>query len=189
MRKVILSEWITLDGYVSDRKGQLDFFASEVRKIFAEADQVKFLEDIDTILLGRKTYEVFSQLWPDRPIRDEVLASTMNKSRKIVFSNTLKDAPWGKWNKAEIVNGNGIAYVKSLKSLPGKNIYIFASISLAQTFMKEDLIDEYHLFLCPALTSGGTRLFTEEANPRNLRLLNITNYDSGVVCVNYQVLS
>ncbi len=185
MRKIILSEWISLDGYVSDKKGQLDFFASLVRKTYAEADQVKFLETIDTILLGRKTYEQFVEIWPDRPADTEVLADRMNRGRKIVFSNTLKDAPWGKWPVAEIASGNAISYIQQLKSIPGKNIVLWASISLAQTLMKENLIDEYRLFLCPILTSGGRKLFTEEINPTTLRLLEVRHYDTGIVCLNY----
>lgn len=186
MRKVIVSEWITLDGYVSDRNGQLDFFAPLVRQTYAEADQEKFLATIDTILLGRKTYEQFSQIWPDRSPDEAVLADRMNRVKKIVFSNTLKDAPWGKWPNAEIAKGNAIANVKQLKSLPGKNIIVWASIFLAQAMMKEDLVDEYHIFLCPALTGGGRKLFTEEINPTTLKLSVVSHYDTGIVSLYYK---
>jgi dihydrofolate reductase len=189
MRKVILSEWISLDGYVSDKKGQLDFFAGLVRKTYAEADQLEFLGTIDTILLGRKTYEQFVQVWPDRPTGQEALADKMNKVKKIVFSNTLTDAPWGKWSSAEIVNGNAISKIKQLKLLPGKNIVVWASISLAQILMKENLIDEYSFFLCPALVSGGRKLFTEEIAPTNLKLVKTRHYDTGTVFLNYQPLN
>ncbi len=185
MRKIILSEWISLDGYVSDRKGQLDFFANLVRKTYAEADQLKFLETIDTILLGRKTYEQFVQLWPDRPADQEVLADRMNRSKKVVVSNTLTNAPWGKWPDAEIAKGDVISNIKQLKSLPGKNIVLWASISLAQTLMKATLIDEYRLFLCPILTSGGRKLFTEDINPSGLTLRDVRHYDTGIVCLDY----
>src|SRR5215831_234177 len=167
MRKLILSEWVSLDGYVSDKKGQLDFFASLVRSTYAEPEQVKFLENIDTILYGRKTYEQFVTLWPDRPTEKEVLAKVINGSRKIVFSNTLKEAPWGKWSKAEISSGDAISHVKQLKLVSGKDIYLWASISIAQAMMKE-------------------KLFTEEINPANLKLIAVSHYNSGVVSLNYQ---
>ena len=189
MRKIILSERISLDGYVSDKKGQLDFFAGLVRKTYAEADQVEFLGTIDTILLGRKTYEQFVEVWPGRPTDQEALADKMNKIKKIVFSNTLTEAPWGNWSGAEIVNGNAISKIKQLKSLPGKNIVVWASISLAQTLMKENLIDEYHFFLCPALTSGGRKLFIEEITPTDLKLIKARHYDTGTVSLNYQPVS
>lgn len=186
MRKIILSEFISLDGYVSDREGQLDFFGSLVRKTNAEADQLMFLETVDTLLFGRKTYEQFVQLWPERPTDQEALAEKINKARKIVLSNTLTKAPWGKWADAEIAGGDVLSTIKQLKAMPGKNIILWASITLAQTLMKENLIDEYQLFLCPALTSGGRRLFTAEMDPRALKLLKVSHYDTGIVCLHYQ---
>lgn len=186
MRKIILSEWASLDGYVSDAAGQLDFFAGFVRPTYAEADQVAFLDTIDTILFGRKTYELFVTLWPDRPADQEALANKMNNGRKIVFSNTLKDAPWGKWPKAEIHSGDFLAHIKELQSAPGKDIVLWASISLAKTLMKEGLVDEYRLFICPVLLGGGRKLFTEEIDPTKLKLLAVNHYDTGIVSLHYQ---
>lgn len=94
MRKLIAEEWISLDGYVADKNGKLDFFASTVREIYADAAQLKFLESIDFILLGRTTYEQFVNVWPQRETDKEVLADKMNRAKKIVFSNTLTAAPW-----------------------------------------------------------------------------------------------
>jgi dihydrofolate reductase len=75
--------------------------------------------------------------------------------------------------------------VKALKSLPGKNLVLWGSITLAQTLMKENLVDEYHLYICPVLTGGGRRLFTEEMKPSALSLSE-TKYDSsGVVFLRY----
>ncbi|HWB25389.1 MAG TPA: dihydrofolate reductase family protein [Chitinophagaceae bacterium] len=189
MRKVILSEWISLDGYVSDKDGQLSFFASLVRATYTEPGQVKFLETIDTILMGRKTYEQFVQPWPGRPIEEEPLAEKMNMTRKIIFSHTLKHAPWGNWAPAEIAKGDAISTVKQLKQLPGKNIIVWASISLAHALMKENLIDEYRLFICPVLISGNRKLFPGEMDSTTLQLLESTHYNSGVVSLSYEVLN
>lgn len=186
MRKLILEEWISLDGYVSDKNGQLDFFAGIVRGTYAETDRVKFLHTIDSILLGRKTYEQFVQVWPQRTTDKEILADKMNGAHKIVFSNTLTDAPWGKWVNVEIASGDAVSNIKKLKSLPGKNMVLWGSITLAQTLMKYDLIDEYHLHVCPTLTSGGRSLFTIETNAINLKLLEIRHFDTGTVFLNYQ---
>jgi dihydrofolate reductase len=188
-RKLIFEEWMSLDGYVSDKNEKLDFFASLVRQTYADDDRAKFLETIDTILFGRKTYEQFAALWPQRPVDKEVLADKMNTSKKIVFSNTLKDAPWGKWPAAEIASDNAIATIKKLKSQPGKYMVLWGSICLAQILMKENLIDEYRIHLCPTLTSGGRSLFTTEMNPTTLKLVDIKHYDTGIVFLNYQPLS
>ena len=184
-----MAEWVSLDGYVSDKNGQLDFFSSLVRPTNAEADQVKFLESVDTIIMGRRTYEQFVRIWPARPTDTEALADKINTARKIVFSNSLADAPWGKWPKAEIVTGDAIPAIQQLKSVPGKNIVLWASISLAQSLMKANLIDEYHLFLCPVLTSGGRSLFTEDIHPAALKLSAVRHYETGTVFLNYQPLN
>lgn len=164
MRKLILEEWVSLDGYVADRNGQLDFFTSltpEQNK-YSGADQLRFLETIDTILLGRITYELFADFWPT--------ATT-----------------WGEWPEAEVVSGDAVEAIRKLKLLPGKDMVMWGSISLAQSLMKENLIDEYHIQLCPVLTGGGRTLFTPQLNPAQLNLLEVRHYTAGTVFLNYQL--
>jgi dihydrofolate reductase len=188
MRKLIVEEWISLDGYVSDKKDQLNFFAHSVRETYADVDRVKFLESIDCILMGRTTYEQFVKVWPQRATDKEILADKMNRAKKIVFSNTLTQAPWGEWESAEIATGNAVTKIKQLKSLAGKNMVLWASISLAQALMKENIVDEYHLHLCPVLTGGGRKFFMEESTPSNLKLIDTRQYSAGTVYLNYQPL-
>jgi dihydrofolate reductase len=161
MRKLIVEEWVSLDGYVSDKNGQLDFFTNLTpdQNKYSDADQLKFLETVDTILLGRKTYELFVDFWPEATVDKEVIADKLNEIKKVVISNTLTSAPWGKWPAAEIISGEANTAIKKLKQLPGKNIVLWGSISVAQSLMKENLIDEYHVQLCPVLTGGGRSLF------------------------------
>ena len=188
MRKLILEEWMSLDGHVADKNGQLDFFTNltpEQNK-YSDSDQLKFLETIDTILLGRKTYELFVDFWPGATTDKEVIADKLNETRKVVFSNTITKAPWGQWADAEIISGDSIAAIRELKLQPGKDMVLWGSISLAQSLMKENLIDEYHIQLCPVLTGGGRRLFSQEINLRKLNLLEIRQYNTGVAFLNYQ---
>ncbi|MDF2187890.1 dihydrofolate reductase family protein [Paraflavitalea sp. CAU 1676] len=188
MRKIIVSEWISVDGHVSDKAGSLDFFARLVQSTYEEPDQVTFLRDIDTILLGRTSYELFASHWPER-MGQEALTETMNKARKVVFSHTLQHAPWGNWPKAEIAAGDAITHIRQLQSIPGGAMVVWASISLAQTLMREGLVDEYQLFICPVLTGGGRKLFDVDEQLRPLVLLSATQYKSGVVCLHYLVPS
>lgn len=186
MRKLILEEWLSLDGYVSDKNGQLDFFAnlSPEQNKYSDQDQLKFLETIDAILLGRKTYELFVDFWPTATIDKEVIADKLNEINKIVFSNTITKAPWGKWKDAEIISEKAVDAIKKLKTLPGKNMVMWGSISLAQSVMQENLIDEYHIQLCPVLTGGGRNLFPSmEFN--QLKLLEMRQYNTGTVFLNY----
>lgn len=188
MRKLILEEWMSLDCYVTDKNGGLDFFTNltpEQNK-YSDNDQLKFLETVDTILLGRKTYELFVDFWPNATTDKEVIADRLNEIDKVVFSNTLKKAPWGKWKDAEIINGEVISAIRELKSRPGKNIVLWGSISLAQALMKVNLVDEYHIQLCPVLNNGGRSLFTQQMNVEQLKLIETRNYDTGTVFLNYK---
>ena len=189
MRKLILEEWVSLDGHVTDKDGQLDFFTSltpEQNK-YSDLDQLKFLETVDTILLGRKTYELFVDFWPTATTDKEAIADKLNETKKIVFSNTLTQAPWGKWPEAEIINGEATTAIKKLKSLAGKDMVMWGSISLAQSMMEENLVDEYHIQLCPVITGGGRNLFTQ-INFKKLKLTEIRQYDTGTVFLNYTAL-
>jgi dihydrofolate reductase len=188
MRKLIVEEWMSLDGYVADKENQLIFFARLVRESYKEPARSQFLQTIDSILLGRETYEQFVKLWPDRETGKEVLADKMNGGQKIVFSSTLTSAPWGKWAGAEIANGDAVSAIRKLKSTSGQNMILWGSISLAQALMKENLVDELHLHICPTLTAGGRRFFTSEINLSALRLSEFRQYGEGAVFLNYQLL-
>lgn len=188
MRKLILEEWVSLDGYVADRNGGLDFFThlTPEQNTYSDADQLRFMETVDTILLGRKTYELFADFWPTATTDKEAIADKLNETKKIVFSNILKKAPWGEWPEAEIMDGDVIEAVKKLKGMPGKNMVLWGSISVAQALMRVNLIDEYRIQLCPVFTAGGRPLFTDQRPPCELTLAEVRQYNTGTVFLNYR---
>lgn len=188
MRKLILQEWISLDGFVEDKNGKLDFFTniSNVANKYSDYDQLQFMDGIDTILLGRKTYELFVKFWPTATTEMEVIADKLNSTQKFVFSNSLKNAPWGKWSAAKISTGEATDKIRDLKMREGKNMVLWGSISLAQSLMKLDLIDEYHLQLCPIITGGGKSLFTESSNHVNMNLIELKKYETGMIFLRYE---
>jgi dihydrofolate reductase len=183
-RKLIIEEWLSLDGCVADHTGGLGFFAGNVRQSYTAGNRQAFLDSIDTILLGRSTYDQFSALWPGRPVENDLLAEKMNTARKIVFSGSITKAPWGGWPAASVEAGNAAARVKALQQQPGKNMVVWGSVSLAQAFMKENMADEYHLHLCPVLT-GGKKLVAGDIQPTALALLETTPEANGVVLLRY----
>jgi dihydrofolate reductase len=186
MRKLILEEWLSLDGYVTDKHGALDFFTdiTPEKNTYSDADQLKFLETVDTIILGRKTYELFVDFWPTATTDQEAIADKLNEIPKMVFSNTLTTTPWGKWNNAQLTNGELIEEIKKLKSSLGKNMVLWGSISIAQQLMMKNLIDEYHLQVCPVLNGSGRKLFESEFTT-HLKLLEVRKYNTGTVFLNY----
>ena len=188
MRKLILEEWVSLDGHVADRNGGLDFFTSlsPERNTYSDADQLKFLDTVDTILLGRRTYELFVAYWPTVNSKQEVIAERLNATPKVVVSSTLKAAPWGQWAPAAVVQGDPASAITHLKAQPGKNIVLWGSISLAQSLLEAQLVDEIHLQLCPVITGGGRRLFAEGCAPRSWHLQETRRYPTGTVFLSYR---
>jgi dihydrofolate reductase len=186
MRKLIVEEWISLDGYAADRNGTTDFFPSREENRYSDEDQLKFLESIDTILLGRKTYEFFAEFWPTERSKQEIIADKLNSLPKVVFSNKLKKAPWGSWPDATVVSGDAIEAIRKLKQENGKDIVLWGSISLTQALMKADLIDEYHLQLIPVRLGEGRLLFPKEAESKALALIGYRVYEeTGVMYLTY----
>ncbi|MGC4036401.1 MAG: dihydrofolate reductase family protein [Chitinophagaceae bacterium] len=187
MRKLIMEQWMSLDGFVTDKNGGLDFFTKLTREqnTYSDSDQLKFLEDVDTILLARKTYELFVDFWPTATIDQEVIADKLNEIDKVIYTNTLTKAPWGKWKEAAIINGDAVNAIRKLKSQPGKSIVLWGSISLAQALMKENLIDEYHIQLCPVINGSGRTLFPVDFD-LELNLLETRRYNTGTIFLNYE---
>lgn len=137
MRKLIVEEWVSLDGYAEDKNGTLDFFPSTDTDKFSDKDQLTFLDTIDLIILGRKTYELFVDFWPAATTDNEIIADRLNSLPKLVFSNTLAAAPWGKWPPAQVTPGNVVAEIQRLKGEPGKHMVLWGSLSLAKDLIAE----------------------------------------------------
>jgi dihydrofolate reductase len=187
MRKLIVQEWVSLDGCISDEKDRLDFFASTVRATYTGPYHTAFLSSIDHIAFGRKTYEQFVALWPDRSIATDALAHTINTVEKTVFSNSLSNAPWGRHNGATVAQGDPVSTIGNIKSREGKNIVIWGSISLAQLMLKKGLVDELHLLICPTICGGGRKFFAEGTSAATVTLLDSQRHDNGVLRLNYRI--
>lgn len=184
MRRVILQEFVTLNGLAAGPNGSIDFIpaASAGDQSFGR-NQETFIDAIDTILLGRVTYEMFSQYWPNVTSgEDKPFADRLNAIPKIVVSRTLERAPWGTFDEATIISGP--ADVARLKQKAGKSIVVWGSLALAQSLMNDGLIDEYQLVVCPVALAHGRPLFERDSGP--LRLVRTTSFDRGAVLLVYE---
>jgi dihydrofolate reductase len=114
MRRLILEEWLSLDGFAVDRGGRLDFFHPSETDQFSDQEELRILDSVDTILLGRKTYQLFVGFWPNATTNKEIVAERLNTLPKLVFSNTLSEAPWA---VAEIAGNDETIGAKAGKRL------------------------------------------------------------------------
>jgi len=178
MRKVIVSEFLTLDGVMeAPHEWSFEFWNDEIAKF-------KFDELFasDALLLGRVTYQGFAAAWPHMTEQAGEYADMMNGFPKFVVSKTLEEV---EWNNSRLIKGSIAEEVTKLKQQPGKDILIFGSGQLVPTLIQHDLIDEYRLLVYPVVLGSGKRLFEAGSNTI-LRLGETKTFSSGVVLLQYQ---
>ncbi len=181
MRKVIASLNITLDGYIAGPENDLDWhFPLWNDDMYLHAREQ--LLTMSTIILGRVTYQSMADYWPTAPVND--FTTMMNTYEKVVFSHTLKETSW---NNTRLAGKTMREEVKDLKQQEGDNIIIYGSGSLIQSFINNDLIDEYRLWVHPVVIGKGVPLF-ENSCCIKLHLLRTKVFSSGVVMLYYQPL-
>ena len=189
MRKLIVSEFITLDGVIQapggpdeDRDGGFahggwthPYWHDDIGLAFSS-----FMQETDALLLGRRTYvthaEAFEPMPPGDPFGD-----MMNAPAKYVVSKTLEKPIW---RNTTIIRDDVVEAVRALKASPGKNILTDGSSQLVHTLLASDLVDELHLLLYPLAVGGGKRLFPAGAHTR-FKLKQTHPYPSGVVGLHY----
>ncbi|HJU69286.1 MAG TPA: dihydrofolate reductase family protein [Gemmatimonadaceae bacterium] len=187
MKKVILQEFVSVDGLAAGPNDSVDFIPASMQgdQPFGQ-HQTKFLDSIDTILLGRVTYEMFAAHWPNVTSGpDEPFADKLNAIPRIVFSTTLDRAPWGSYPDAKVVKSSAAKEVARLRQGSGKDMVMWGSLSLAQSLMREALIDEYQLIICPVVLGTGRPLFAEQNESIGMQLVSTKSFDRGSVLLVY----
>lgn len=176
-RKVILDLAVSLDGYIEGPNGEIDWCIMEPDMKFTD-----FLQQIDTIFYGRKSYELWGNYQPDTLISksDQEMWQLIHEKEKYVFSSKRTDD-----GVATFINENIAAEVKKLKLKPGKDIWLYGGASLIQTFLHLRLIDEFRLSVHPVVLGAGKPLFSEINNRINLSLIESRTFSSGVVQLIY----
>ncbi len=190
MRKLIVQEFVSVDGFAADREKSTSFFDGTRMHIGKEVDvyMVEFIKTIDSILLGRKTYEMFLDYWPNIDPKEDIVGPSLNATNKYVFSDTLETVEWGDWNTAELVKENYVDFINELKAKPGKNIVVWGSLSLTKSLFEAKLVDELHLMVCPVAIGKGYHFLSEQEELLKLKLLSNNSFPSSVVNSIYQVL-
>jgi dihydrofolate reductase len=170
MRRIVVSEFVTLDGVMEDpggaEKSERGGWAFQFQR-GPEGDRFKWDELMasDALLLGRVTYQGFAAAWPSMTGE---FADKMNGMNKVVVSTTLKKAGW---NNSTLVREDVPQAIASLKQAPGQDILVAGSRRLVQTLVRHDLVDEYRLMVYPVVLGKGKLLFPEGNDRRALRLV------------------
>lgn len=190
MRKIIVSEFISLDGVMQapggadeDTEGGFThggwtwpFWHDDIGELFSRS-----LSQADAFLLGRKTWQIHGGAFEPMDVGDP-FGDIMKAMPKYVVSTTLTDA--SAWRNSTLISSNVVDAVRALKEQPGKNILIDGSSVLVQTLAQHDLVDEYHLLVYPLVLGSGKKLFPDGVRI-GLKLVETKPIPSGVVLLHY----
>lgn len=178
MRKVVVSEFVTLDGVMeTPNQWHFPYWSDEMGKY--KGDE---LFASDALLLGQLTYEGFAAAWPS--VTDEEGGAEMNGYPKHLVSTTLEEPL--DWNNSTLIKGDVAEGVAEFKQQSGKDIPVFGSAALVNTLVEQDLVDEYRLMVHPIVVGSGKRLFEDGIETKSLELVETKTFDSGVVVLTYQ---
>jgi len=191
MRKLIVSEFVSLDGVMQAPGGAdedtdsgfrhggwtIPYWHDDIGASFLEA-----MSQTDAFLLGRKTWQEHGQAFEPMPDSDP-FGAVMNGMRKYVVSTTLKSVD--AWRNSTLISGDVVAAVRKLKAEAGKDIYVDGSSVLVHTLVQHDLVDEYSLLVYPLVLGRGKRVFPDDLLVK-LKLVETKAFPSGVVLMRYQ---
>jgi len=177
-RRIILDLAVTLDGFIEGKNGEVDWCIMDSEMGFNQ-----FLNQIDTILYGRKSYDLWGRFTPDMKSTDseKEFWQLVHSKEKYVFSRTRK----GTDDKAIFINDRILEEINRLKNKPGKDIWLYGGASLITTFIHLGLVDEFRLSVHPVVLGEGKPLFADIKQRMNLKTVNTRTFSSGVVQLIY----
>jgi dihydrofolate reductase len=185
MGKIVVTEFISLDGVIEDPGGAEDYkyggWSFEIER-GEEGDKFKLDETAasEALLLGRKTYEGFADAWPSR---DGEFADKFNNMPKYVVSSTLKDP---EWTNSTVLDGDLADEVSKLRDEVDGDIVVHGSAQLVQGLVDNGLVDELRLMVFPVVLGAGKRLFGETSDKQRLRLSDSKTVGDGVQILTYE---
>ncbi|MGN6602739.1 MAG: dihydrofolate reductase family protein [Ginsengibacter sp.] len=174
MRSLMIYIATSLDGYIAKPNDDLSFLKL-VEKEGEDYGYAEFTKTIDTIILGRKTYD-----WVVR----EIGSSHYDNGERNVYVITRTARPGV--GKTTFYSGDLTELVQKLKSENGKNIYCDGGAEIINELMRSDLIDEFIISIIPVLVGNGTRLFKDNRPEQNLELVNVKSFDTGLTQLHYK---
>jgi dihydrofolate reductase len=192
MRKVIVNEWMTLDGVVQgpgapdeDTSGgfkhggwHMNYFDDWSQKMVAQN-----IGEAGGFLLGRRTYQIFAAYWPNASEEEQVIAEPLNTRPKYVASRSLAEPL--EWQNSNLLHGDVAEAVHALKQEDGEDLHVIGSPVLVQTLTEHSLVDEYRVMIDPLVVGGGKRLFRDDGALRPLRLVDSHVTTTGAFVATY----
>lgn len=195
MRRIVMFNHVSADGYFASTDGNLDWVGSDPELDRASAGS---LGEFDTMLLGRRTYEMFESFWPKAPGDSgsapdphnpgarspqlHAIAVWINEQQKLLVSASRNNVTW---NNSRILPRLDPGEIKALKNQPGKDIIVFGSGSIVSALTQHGLIDEYQFIVNPVILGSGRSMITGVAQRASLDLIESRSYKSGWILLRF----
>jgi dihydrofolate reductase len=193
VRKLIVQEWMTLDGVIQapgmkdeDRSGGFEHGGWSTP--YFENTSMKWLVDnlneAGGFVLGRRTYELFAEHWPEASEEEQPLAKPLNSKPKFVATKTLTEPL--EWENSTVLRGEVTKAVAALKKEDGGHLLVIGSSELVKTLVEHDLVDEFRMMIDPLVVGGGKRLFPEDGALNELKLVDSEATETGAILATYE---
>jgi dihydrofolate reductase len=192
MRRVIVQEWMTLDGVVQapgmkdeDTRGGFEHGGWSL-PYFEETSMKWVVENLNNaggFLLGRRTYELFASHWPNASEEEQPMAEPLNSKPKYVATTTLSEPL--EWENSTVLDRDVAEAVAALKKEDGDDLLVIGSTELVKTLIEHNLVDEFRVMIDPLVVGGGKRLFPEDGALSELRLLDSEPTKTGAILATY----
>jgi len=184
MRKLVVTENITVDGVIDATGGWFDPTDDDVDQSDLIEQTQRHSAAADAFLCGRNTFEAFRGFWPKQTDDRTGVTDYLNRVQKYVVSSTITDPGW---ENSTVLRGPLAEEITRLKEQSGRDIVVSGSIQLVHGLIAEGLVDEYRLFVYPTVIGTGARLFEEGTSVPDLELVESRTFRSGVALLTYRV--
>jgi dihydrofolate reductase len=184
MRKLVVTENITVDGVIDASGGWFDPTDDTIDQSDLIEQTQQHSAAADGFLAGRKTFEAFHGFWPKQTDDQTGVTDYLNRVQKYVVSSTIT---YPEWENSTVLSGSLTEEIQALKDQPGADIVTTGSIRLVHSLIAAGLVDEYRLFVYPTVLGHGARLFADAASVPPLYLVESRAFHSGVVLLTYAV--
>jgi dihydrofolate reductase len=193
MRRLIVNEFVSMDGVVQAPGGQEEdpsggfahggWHMPYTQDERGQAWVMKYITEMGALVLGRRTYEIFAGYWPDAPEEQAAVAEPLNRLPKYVASTTLAE-PLA-WNNSRLLRPDVATALRALKGEDGRDLHVIGSAHLVRSLLAGDLVDGLRLAIDPLLLGGGKRIFPEDGGLRRFRLAEHEVTNGGTLLTTY----
>ncbi|UNK48689.1 dihydrofolate reductase family protein [Lysobacter sp. S4-A87] len=188
MGRLIIEQIISADGFAAETDGGIGFFIDARAVNEVDPGQLQLLEGAGAIVLGRTTYRMFADYWPDADPVEEPVAVPINTLPKYVVSNTLDAAPWGTRDSATVLRGDGVASVRALRARVDGDLIIWGSLTLCDALLLAGEVDLLRLRMVPVLIGAGRSFAPPDLGRRPLALQSMQEFQQGLVVLEYDCM-